>query len=94
MPCDYMPLKLKDPREAFGDGSAGGCAPTHTLRAWGQRCLPGAAMEKSRSTAKSTQSSLMSGGERRSQHTPSKASLEQPQWAALDTPGFIGGFPI
>ena len=47
MPCDYMPLKLKDPREASGDGSAGGCAPTHTLRARGRRCLPGAAMEKS-----------------------------------------------
>ncbi|OXB78606.1 UNVERIFIED_CONTAM: hypothetical protein H355_010086 [Colinus virginianus] len=34
-------------------------------------------MEKSRSTAKSTQSSLMSGGERRSQHAWSKAGYGQ-----------------
>lgn len=56
--------------------------------------LPGVAKEKSRSTAKSTQSSLMSGEERRSQHTQSKAGLARPQWAALEILGFIEGFLI
>lgn len=36
----------------------------------------------------------MSGGERRSQHTQSKAGLAQLQWAALETLGFIEGFLI
>lgn len=53
--------------------------------------LPGVAKEKSRSTAKTAQSTLMLGGRQRSRCSGSKVDLRWLKWVTLEALGFIEG---